>query len=68
VFVTGQNHGYAVAADSLPDAAVMSYVNSNDGTCEGIDYKDIHAFSVQFNPTGEILARFFRQFIVDSNC
>ena len=58
VFVTSQNHGYTVAPDSLPDTAVMSYVNSNDGTCEGIDYKDIPAFSVQFNPTDDVFARF----------
>jgi len=58
VFVTSQNHGYAVAPDSLPDNAVISYVNSNDGTCEGISYKDIPAFSVQFNPTDEIYTKF----------
>jgi len=58
VFVTSQNHGYAVAPDSLPDTAVMSCVNSNDGTCEGIDYIDIPAFSVQFNPTDDVFARF----------
>ena len=28
----------------------MSYVNANDGTCEGIRYTDIPAFTVQFHP------------------
>ena len=58
VFVTGQNHGYAVATDSLPACAVMNHVNSNDATCEGISYNDIPAFSVQFNPTDEVFAKF----------
>ena len=35
---------------SLPKNAVESFRNLNDGTCEGIDYLDIPAFSVQFHP------------------
>jgi carbamoyl-phosphate synthase small subunit len=50
ISITTQNHGYAVVADSIPNSAVMRYVNANDGTCEGIDYRDIPAFSVQFHP------------------
>lgn len=50
VFITSQNHGYAVENDSLPENAVLSYVNANDGTCEGVCYTDIPAFSVQFHP------------------
>ena len=42
VFITSQNHGYAVVA------ANSSFVNVNDGTCEGMDYGD--SFSVQFHP------------------
>lgn len=50
VYITSQNHGYAVENDSLPANAVLSFVNTNDGTCEGVSYKDIPAFSVQFHP------------------
>ncbi|MBQ9237988.1 MAG: glutamine-hydrolyzing carbamoyl-phosphate synthase small subunit [Treponema sp.] len=50
VYVTSQNHGYAIAAESLPAGAVLRFVNVNDGTCEGIVYTDIPAFSVQFHP------------------
>lgn len=50
VFITSQNHGYAVVGDSLPSGATVSYVNGNDGTCEGITYTDRPAFSVQFHP------------------
>ena len=50
VNITCQNHGYAVVSDSLPSDAVVSYVNGNDNTCEGVSYTDIPAFSVQFHP------------------
>lgn len=50
VYISSQNHGYAVENDSLPSFAKLSFVNCNDGTCEGVKYLDIPAFSVQFHP------------------
>lgn len=51
VYITSQNHGYALIADSLDkNIAVMSCQSSNDGTCEGVDYISIPAFTVQFHP------------------
>ena len=50
VYITSQNHGYAVETDTLPSFAKLSFVNVNDNTCEGITYTDIPAFSVQFHP------------------
>ena len=50
VYITSQNHGYAVMADTLPEHACLRFINANDGTCEGVDYQDIAAFSVQFHP------------------
>ncbi len=50
VYISSQNHGYAVQNDSLPEGAVLSFVNTNDGTCEGITYTNTPAFSVQFHP------------------
>lgn len=50
VYISSQNHGYAVENDSIPDGAILSFVNTNDGTCEGITYTDTPAFSVQFHP------------------
>ncbi len=50
VFITSQNHGYAVESDTLPPYARLSFANTNDGTCEGVEYTDIPAFSVQFHP------------------
>ena len=50
-YITSQNHGYAVVSDSLPaGTGVVRYANANDSTCEGIDYPDWNAFSVQFHP------------------
>ena len=50
VYITSQNHGYAVNNDSIPSCGKLSFVNVNDGTCEGVTYTDIPAFSVQFHP------------------
>ena len=51
VYITCQNHGYAVDMDCL-DAigAKARFVNVNDGTCEGLDYPGKRAFSMQFHP------------------
>ncbi len=48
-YITSQNYGYAVAADSVTNGKI-TYTNANDGTCEGIEYAEIKAFSVQFEP------------------
>ncbi|MCL1893507.1 MAG: carbamoyl phosphate synthase small subunit [Holophagaceae bacterium] len=42
VYITTQNHGYSIIADSA------SFININDGTNEGMDYGN--SFSVQFHP------------------
>ena len=48
-YITSQNHGYAVVSESLKNGAVR-FVNANDFTCEGIDYPNDRAFTVQFHP------------------
>jgi len=42
VYITSQNHGYEVIAEN------SSFINVNDGTCEGLDFGN--SFSVQFHP------------------
>lgn len=48
-YITSQNHGYAVDGDSVKTGRV-SFANANDGTCEGLDYPNLRAFTVQFHP------------------
>ena len=48
-YITSQNHGYAVDINSVINGRV-TFINANDGTCEGIDYPGSRAFSVQFHP------------------
>ena len=50
IYMTSQNHGYAVLAETLPEQAEMNFVNMNDQTCEGVSYRNMPAFSVQFHP------------------
>lgn len=49
VYISTQNHGYVVVLPSVKVGEV-NFVNANDGSCEGIDYPEYAAFSVQFNP------------------
>lgn len=48
-YITNQNHGYAVDSESIVKGNVL-FMNANDGSCEGIEYKEEKAFSVQFYP------------------
>ncbi|GFI71525.1 carbamoyl-phosphate synthase small chain [Clostridiales bacterium] len=50
-YISSQNHGYAVLNDDIEKCGgVISYINANDKTNEGIDYPGKNAFSVQFHP------------------
>jgi carbamoyl-phosphate synthase small subunit len=50
VEITSQNHGFAVAAESLPAGTEVTHVNLNDQTVEGIRHAKLRAFSVQYHP------------------
>jgi carbamoyl-phosphate synthase small subunit len=49
-FISSQNHGYAVDANTLGGDWEQYFVNMNDGTNEGIKHKIKPFFSVQFHP------------------
>ncbi|MBQ4434969.1 MAG: glutamine-hydrolyzing carbamoyl-phosphate synthase small subunit [Clostridia bacterium] len=49
-WITSQNHGYAVVADSLKGVGEESFVNANDGSCEGMRYPSLNCLTVQFHP------------------
>ena len=51
VYITSQNHGYAIDRDTLDDSAVeVTHVSLNDGTVEGIRHRYFPAVSVQYHP------------------
>ncbi len=50
-YITAQNNGYTVVGESVEKCGgKVTYINVNDGTCEGVDYPEKNAFSVQFAP------------------
>lgn len=52
VMVTEQNHGYTVALDSIQNDVADAFLrNVNDGTVEGLRYRQKPIFTVQFEPS-----------------
>jgi carbamoyl-phosphate synthase small subunit len=54
VYVTAQNHGYQVDAESVPsdNGWKVSQINLNDGSVEGLAHDELPIFSVQYHPEG----------------
>ncbi|MCG0238589.1 MAG: carbamoyl phosphate synthase small subunit [Firmicutes bacterium] len=50
VYITAQNHGYAVDEASLPRGVVVTHRNLSDGTVEGLALPGRPVFSVQYHP------------------
>lgn len=51
VYITSQNHGFAVDETSLnPSEVIVSHRNVNDGTVEGLRHLSLPIFSVQYHP------------------
>lgn len=49
--ITAQNHNYAVdGKDAIKKGFEITHINLNDGTVEGMKYKDLPIFSVQYHP------------------
>ncbi len=49
-YITSQNHGYAVVAQSIENKGIINYINANDGSVEGVQYPAHRCFTVQFHP------------------
>ncbi|PKM88496.1 MAG: carbamoyl phosphate synthase small subunit [Firmicutes bacterium HGW-Firmicutes-12] len=51
VYITSQNHGYALDQDSMNSAEIeLTHLNLHDKTVEGFKHKNKKAFSIQFHP------------------
>jgi carbamoyl-phosphate synthase small subunit len=49
VYITAQNHGYALDADTLKEGLEVSHINLNDGTVEGLRHRDLPILSIQYH-------------------
>jgi carbamoyl-phosphate synthase small subunit len=49
VYITAQNHGYAVDGDGLRDGMEVSQINLNDQTVEGLRHRELPIFSIQYH-------------------
>lgn len=52
-FITSQNHGYSVMEESIKNKGmIVTHVNLNDKSVEGMRHTILPVFSVQFHPEG----------------
>ncbi|MCM3337109.1 glutamine-hydrolyzing carbamoyl-phosphate synthase small subunit [Paenibacillus sp. MER TA 81-3] len=50
-YITSQNHGYTVVEESVQGTdLVVTHINNNDKTIEGLKHANMPAFSVQYHP------------------
>ena len=52
IHITTQNHGYAVALETLKDGLEASHLNLNDGTVEGLRHRELPLISIQYHAEG----------------
>ncbi|HVN71470.1 MAG TPA: glutamine-hydrolyzing carbamoyl-phosphate synthase small subunit [Desulfomonilia bacterium] len=48
--ISSQNHGFIVLTDTLPKETLVTHINLNDNTLEGLSFPGLKAFSVQYHP------------------
>ena len=49
VYITAQNHGYAIDADTISNGLEVTHININDGTVEGLRHRDLPLFTIQYH-------------------
>ncbi|MCL2032727.1 MAG: glutamine-hydrolyzing carbamoyl-phosphate synthase small subunit [Methanomassiliicoccaceae archaeon] len=54
VFITSQNHGFAVDGSSLEKDLIADQINVNDGTVEGVRHRDLPFFTSQYRPEASL--------------
>jgi len=50
IFISSQNHGFAVRQETMPADLEVTQINLNDMTVEGMKHKKLKYFSVQYHP------------------
>ncbi len=50
IYMSSQNHGYAVEPESLPSDAVVTHKNLNDGTVAGFYSEKRKYLGIQYHP------------------
>ncbi len=67
VYITSQNHGYAIDPNELKNGMEVAHLNLNDGTVEGLRHRELPIFSIQYHPEASPgptdSAYFFKQFV-----
>ena len=70
VYVSSQNHGYAVDAKTLPKNVKVTHVNLNDQTVAGFYSSDLQVLGIQYHPEaspGPHDAQELFQFFIQNN-
>ena len=49
VYITAQNHGFAVSDEALPGGIEVTHRNLNDGTIEGIRHRELPVLTIQYH-------------------
>jgi carbamoyl-phosphate synthase small subunit len=66
VYITAQNHGYAINADTVKNGLEVSHINLNDYTVEGLRHRELPIISIQYHseasPGPQENAYVFRRF------
>ena len=67
VYISTQNHGYAVCGDNMPENLKISFISLNDQTIEGFKHQTLPIMSIQFcakDTSGPIYSGYmFREFL-----
>lgn len=50
VTISSQNHGYMIKEDTMTQDMIITHININDGTIEGVKHRTLPVMGVQYHP------------------